>query len=236
MSQVVFSEISDPGIAASNKGRFFMQSDGHAYWRDDAGNKYRLSGLNASGVLPVAGGGTGLLSYTTGDTLYASGATTLAKLAIGSSGSVLVSNGSAPTWSTVGTGGIANDAIDDTKAGNRVPQFYRRQGGSGTDWSSAGTTTHTPTTVRMQAGVRSITITAISEIDTTVTFPTAFSNPPILSGLVRLEDPGTNQEGAVLSVHSVTASNFVLRIATPKGDAFVDTNPIPVMWTAVGPE
>lgn len=48
----------------------------------------------------VGYGGTGLTSYTVGDILYASGTTTLAKLAAGTSGYVLSTNGAgtAPTW------------------------------------------------------------------------------------------------------------------------------------------
>lgn len=54
-----------------------------------------------TGTLGVANGGTGLASYTTGDLVYASGATTLAKLADVATGSVLVSGGVgvAPVWS-----------------------------------------------------------------------------------------------------------------------------------------
>jgi hypothetical protein len=53
---------------------------------------------SSSGIVPVAAGGTGLASYTTGDMLYASGATTLSKLAIGTVNKVAVSTGSAPSW------------------------------------------------------------------------------------------------------------------------------------------
>jgi hypothetical protein len=49
-------------------------------------------------TLSVALGGTNLASYTTGDMLYASGATTLAKLTIGTANKVQVSTGSAPSW------------------------------------------------------------------------------------------------------------------------------------------
>ena len=60
-----------------------------------------------SGSVGVGYGGTGLTSYTTGDLLYASGATTLSKLAAVASGSCLVSQGVgvAPTWSACVTGG-----------------------------------------------------------------------------------------------------------------------------------
>jgi hypothetical protein len=53
--------------------------------------------------LAVADGGTGLSSYAVGDLLYASGATTLAKLADVAVGSYLRSGGvtTAPLWSTL---------------------------------------------------------------------------------------------------------------------------------------
>lgn len=61
-----------------------------------------------TGVLPVANGGTNIASYTTGDLLYASGATTLSKLGIGSTNHVLAVVGGVPAWvatSTLGFGG-----------------------------------------------------------------------------------------------------------------------------------
>ncbi len=60
-----------------------------------------------SGTLAVAQGGTNLGSYTAGDVLYATGATTLAKLAIGTAGQVLAVNAgaTAPEWVTGGGGG-----------------------------------------------------------------------------------------------------------------------------------
>jgi len=55
-----------------------------------------------STVLGIASGGTGLTSFTTGDVVYASGSTTIAKLGIGSALQVLKTNAgaTAPEWST----------------------------------------------------------------------------------------------------------------------------------------
>ena len=50
------------------------------------------------GAIAVANGGTGLATYTTGDTLYASAATTLSTLAIGAVGYIMTSTGTAPQW------------------------------------------------------------------------------------------------------------------------------------------
>jgi len=61
-------------------------------------------------VLPtitVAKGGTNLSSFTTGDLLYATGSTTLAKLGVGSGSDTLKMNsgGTAPEWVTVAASG-----------------------------------------------------------------------------------------------------------------------------------
>jgi len=60
--------------------------------------------LGLAGQIPVANGGTGLGSYTTGDILYASGAGTLAGLNVGSASQVL-KGGVTPTW-----GALTNQA------------------------------------------------------------------------------------------------------------------------------
>jgi len=61
--------------------------------------------VSVAGTLVAANGGTGQSSYTTGDLLYASGATALSKLTAVATGSVLVSQGTgtAPAYSTTPT-------------------------------------------------------------------------------------------------------------------------------------
>lgn len=58
----------------------------------------------AVSTIPVANGGTNITSYTTGDLLYASGSTTLAKLADVATGNALISGGVgvAPSWGQIG--------------------------------------------------------------------------------------------------------------------------------------
>jgi hypothetical protein len=62
-------------------------------------------------TIGVGYGGTGLASYTIGDMVYASGTTTLSKLALGTSGYVLTAGASAPAYvaqSTLSVGSATN--------------------------------------------------------------------------------------------------------------------------------
>lgn len=58
----------------------------------------------AVSTVPVANGGTNITSYTVGDLLYASGTTTLSKLADVDTGNALISGGTntAPSWGKIG--------------------------------------------------------------------------------------------------------------------------------------
>ena len=83
-----------------------------------------------SGTVAVANGGTGLASYTTGDVLYASGATTLTKLGIGTAGQVLTVNGgaTAPSWVTPTAYATVTD--DTTTNGTRYLMFANQTTGN----------------------------------------------------------------------------------------------------------
>jgi hypothetical protein len=72
-------------------------------------NNVDLGTGEVAGTLGVGNGGTGITSYTVGDLLYASGASTLSKLAAVASGSCLISQGTgtAPAW---GSCGLASEA------------------------------------------------------------------------------------------------------------------------------
>lgn len=60
----------------------------------------------------VAKGGTNLTSYTVGDLLYATGSTTLAKLAVGTAGQALICNATpAPSWQSPTTCRVYNSGV-----------------------------------------------------------------------------------------------------------------------------
>lgn len=144
-----------------------------------------------------------------------------ADIAAGSDGHILRRSGTTLGFGQAATAGIADDAVDDTKAGNRVPQFYRRQGGSASVWATAGVTNQTPAAVRMQAGV-----VAIAGSSVTITFPVAFSQPPIV-----LTSPLTT--GNTSLAFSVSATQATILTYAAGGSSISNGD---VAWLAIGPE
>ena len=105
--------------------------------------------------IPVSGGGTGLTSFTAGDVLYATGTTTLAKLAKGTAEQIISMNSgaTAPEWTTAaptagGTGQTtwatgdllyangSNTLTKLTKPGSTL--FLQMTSGGVPSWAAAG--------------------------------------------------------------------------------------------------
>lgn len=66
------------------------------------------------GTVPETKGGTNQTTYTTGDTLYASGSNTLSKRAIGTTGQLLTVSGGVPTWADPATPAYAFAIVKKT--------------------------------------------------------------------------------------------------------------------------
>jgi len=99
-----------------------------------------------TGTLPVGNGGTGLTSYTIGDLIYASGTTTLSKLADVATGNVLLSGGVgvAPAWGQVSLTSAVTGVLPIANGGtnsNATPTQGGVGYGTGTalSYTSAGT-------------------------------------------------------------------------------------------------
>jgi hypothetical protein len=131
------------------------------------------------------------------------------------------------------TAAYAADSVDDTVVGNRVPQFYRRQGGDATSWAVDGTTTYTPTSVRQQAGAYTIgSVGSGSNVLVTgVTFPTAFSAAPIVLATAVIASAASGDQVTV-AVSNVTATTFDMAIKNTGGS----TETVSINWLAIGPE
>jgi len=76
------------------------------YIYGDGSNLTNVSGGSFSGVLSVTHGGTGMSSFVAGDLLYASSTDTFVPLGIGSTATILYSNGIIPSWKTPNDAGI----------------------------------------------------------------------------------------------------------------------------------
>jgi hypothetical protein len=131
---------SVPTIAVNSQGQITSASNtaiainGNQITSGTVGSAYlsgSYTGITGLGTLTVgtweataisaAYGGTGLTSYTAGDTIYATGSATLAKLGIGAVNQIMTSTGSAPQWVagstvTVGTATNANNVAITTGA------------------------------------------------------------------------------------------------------------------------
>ncbi|HMP28874.1 MAG TPA: hypothetical protein PKD85_04700, partial [Saprospiraceae bacterium] len=72
-----------------------------------------------AGILNVLNGGTGLSTYTIGDTLYASGATTISKLPAVATGNALISGGisTAPLWGKINLGNTVSGILPAANGG-----------------------------------------------------------------------------------------------------------------------
>ena len=94
---------ANPLIIGTTNLTFTQFSASQVY---SAGTGLTLSGTQFSLATPVAvaNGGTGLSSYTAGDLITATGATTLSKLALGTQGYVLTAGATGPQWSGISGG------------------------------------------------------------------------------------------------------------------------------------
>ena len=162
---------------------------------------------------------------TLADTI-ANGAVTADKIGTGAVTAGKIADGGVDT-----TARMANDIVDDTKVGNRVPALTRRQGGDASIWSVAGSTNRTPEAVRMQAGCIGWTGAAASSGTVTVTFPVAFSMEPLVYAMAI--DPLASPNAYVVHVLSVGSSSCSIQWYNVGGGTKTS---IAINWYAIGPE
>jgi len=146
-------------ISLKHRGPYFKGNgikNKYLSFKNDLYNEIKkLATLSTTfeGILSVSQGGTNITSYSTGDILYASNTTTLSKLSIGSSNTLLYSTGLIPSYTTSSfpTGSITKgdilcatstnnvDTLSDVVSGNVL-----LSGGIGNvpSYGKVGLTTH----------------------------------------------------------------------------------------------
>ena len=95
--------------------------------------------ITLAGTLAVANGGTGLATYATGDIVYASGATTISKLALGTTNYVLTAGASAPQYVAQSTLSVGSATTATNLAGGAASQIPYQTGAGATSFLANGT-------------------------------------------------------------------------------------------------
>lgn len=140
----------------------------------------------------------------------------------------------------VTTSSLANASVDDTKAGARVAIVPKRVGGSATHWSVAGSNVYTPTMVYIQCGVVAVPFNGPGGGYGTaaITFPTSFSNNPIVIATPLQSNVGVAGSVPVAYVHygSLVPSGCTIgvRAVDEANYGTSTTQTWDVAWMAIG--
>lgn len=134
-------------------------------------------------------------SQAAGDEFYASSSTALARLEIGAAYTFKKSNGSTPSWGSL---------------------THRRVGNSSTAWATAGSTTYTPTTELIQAGVTNLTLSGGAGTQA-VNFPVAYTaNPHVMLTIVSI---GSSDQFSAPILYALSTTAFTVAVVTTTGSS-----------------
>lgn len=193
-------------------------TDGKLFYKDNSA-AVQVIGWKTT---PTSAGGTGLTSYTAGDTVYYASGTALSKLAIGTADYVMTSSGTAPQWSAslkakAGGTGQTSFAIGDLLYADTTTTLAKLadvatgnaliSGGVGVapSWGKIGLTTHVSGTLPVANGGTGVT-------SSTGTTNVVLSNSPtLLSPQITTTTTGS---GALISTLNGTAGNSTVNSTT----------------------
>jgi hypothetical protein len=216
-------------VTAPTTGSTFLQWNGSAFaWASvsSGGQVDTVSGgttgltftgttdLTVGGTLDEANGGTGQSSYAKGDTLYSDAANSLAKLTVGSTGTIMrVSSSGIPEWSSSldasfgGTGIISYSAGDIVYADTASSLTTVNIGSSGNILTSSGSAPQwsAPSTLSVGTATNIASGAANQLVVQTGSGATSFVTAPT-TGSTYLEWSGTAFQWAALDVSDVSGA------------------------------
>lgn len=131
---------------------------------------------------------------------------------------------------TITTGGVI--ALTDARVPCHFPTalIYARQGGSATNWSTAGTTNYTPLESLIQVGVLNVTYSSGTGTGT-VTFPTAYSQTPAAQ-LTVYNGANSTKRKILATIESISTTQLVIRVYLT--DEGTGSGNVDVGWEVVG--
>lgn len=215
-------------VASQAAGDLVYASSATAISRLAIGTSYQL--LRSTGSAPAwvslstATANTALVaSQAAGDLIYASSATAASAISIGASGSILRSNGSIPVWYAPGGDNTFLRSVSSSSSWGGL--VYRRQGGNATNWQTSGSSSYTPLSTTIEAGVKSITLTSGSG-SAAVTYPVAFTYRPVI--FMNVNNGGSGGYSVVYG--DDTISGFTIYMY----DTGLSSATYTVNWIAIG--
>jgi len=169
-----------------------------------------LSTLTAAQLNSIQSNISALWPYTAaGDIPYAASSSVLSALAKGTAGQALIMGASLPEWGATG--------------------INKRQGGNASDWSIYGSTDYTTTASKIYIGVTRITVTDGNYSSSLITFPSAYTNKPvILVGGIILVSGGIS----VVSAYYSSLSNSQVYLGVFYSDT--PTFTADITWMSIG--
>ena len=176
--------------------------------------------LSLTNSLTTAYGGTGLASYTAGDTLYYSSGTVLSKLGIGATGTVLTVAGGVPTWSasassfSAGTTGFTPSTAT-TGAITLAGTLNIANGGTGsTSTTYCALATNVSGTLPVANGGTGVT-SSTGTVAVVLSNSPTLTNPTVTSYIESVVAVGTVGSTSTISLTSGTVQTATLTSATP---------------------
>lgn len=185
-----------------------LQVDGTTKLKVDATGAV-TTGVWQATTIGATYGGTGLNTYATGDLLYASNATTLARLPIGANGLCLTSNGTTVGWGPcVAAGALSLQGVYD--GGNTITTTNARD----LSITLANTATDPNMLVNIASGSTGRFAVQGNGVDV---FGVSASGTTITSGGLNLSSTGITSAGAISGVTAVGASGTISSTAASAG-------------------
>ena len=172
--------------------------------------------MTMAGTLGAANGGLGHATYSSGDMLYASGATTISKLTVGTTNYLMTSSGTAPQWTnpssvTVGNATNATDATNATNVGTTATNVNATFYPAFVDATTGNNNVEVSSSFTFNPSTNTLTATNFAGNASTATSATTATN---LAGGIASQIPYQTAAGTTSFIANGTAGQVLVSAGT----------------------